>query len=1721
MAAVDVERSILSILCVKATNAFSAFRLFSCSPSRTSGLWCTNQGENHDANTSLELTVKIGEQITVLQTSKYGWNLITNTSGLTGYVPTSIVQIQPDVEQNYQMNQKFGALPVLSSLTRALVDVKSRLLKSGREGRTEEFNDLKEKVTGLTELRAAMLSAKDAKEKQRVTLEIYKKIDEARRRYNKEFAIRNKQGQQLSIDDTSILQIYHLYQEEAKSQSEERRESLDITPIPEATLPVSPRSHSKTIKLTDKKKMPQPNLLSPPISAKGPQISPRGGTMSSPRGNTSLSPRATLSKDSGVVSPKDRRSTVKFSKKPVQLRLRFNVFEESSRLPVMETVNSMRHLYLAVRTVSCPGEDMELFFSIINQESGEITENFVVRTDQTMSNNEKVNSSAVFVYIQPKDYSYDQLFLSCRAYRYAKFPAKESKSKRSSVMINTAAAGERAYKRPVAMGFIPLPSERWIAPMDVEQSITMVTSNSDQSFASLHESVLGRQSSAMLCKDLRIMVRAETLGGDLSRVKRLSQSIEDLPWISKLRLPDIVRQKRRHDLYITLESGSFSIGEDIEITVEARLPDGKVIPGSISYGNNKEMISTYQSALMHKTSTPVWRETLRFHIPFELLQKTHIFFKVDNHNAQGRDKSLFTYIPVCSADGSVLPDGEHHLTCYRSPTPPPASLALDQIYYLNEQVISEYISKRSDVLTISALLTSNILNRDANTFKLLNWEKNPMAALDAIRSFELFDQAQVVRIFQVILTAQLELYERFPQIIVFDSIVHLIRMIMDERNSEYYDILLEFIQEKSLSPLVHTHLVAGIIHYLGHNDPAEHSNMIKLCLKTLYPLAKLINRSYSALPPEGGVIQPIQPQWLRIIKSMCSLMSKNLPKSYNLHVLALKNLAPFLSEIRTSFNNEEIGDIVGELLDTFIDDNENHVPSEMIHVLQVVISESNPTKGDMSEFTHKVMKFLLTRMETAESHDTNGAHQNLTLLCAIIDFTRTNRHRGIISGLFQSVNHLSNKSSVKDTPVANLQMCHICLFDLIYTLRLEDYQSNVLNLGHRKQVEFYTFILKTLSRCMMEPPFPDEETELKLLVKLSIQYFIRCSLEVLPQIFPTYVENANQAQQSEVRIYELLVQIALNLALSPDLTLENLSITRRVNLMQRYGDLRVKVLDDTVQLFKKIKQQSTEFVSQTIGQVLRLMFIKHPDIQESALSLYLRILQQVMDVPEGILSFRSQTIIELESTAAEGMITSDFLNFFSKSLQELFRRDESLEVFGTEFIQDIKQQTRLLYELASVPKETVFDDNRVFVMVKLMDGVVGEVGRQDSYIKYAHNLAYLHSHSNHFIEAGHSILLHADQLAWDGLIMVPRITLRETALPDESHRDRKETLYRMAIRYFSQGKAWEKAADLIRQLTQVYTEEIWDLQGIADLLKNEAEMFRNILTTERLFASFFRVGFYGRGFDDLNGKEFIYVGEEAERLADFSERMLSQFPGAELLKSTDQPSEGGRGKRLLIVSVNPSTEDEARGQTPAYMDEKYPPNMKKYFRHNDAVRKPKVPGVKSDNEFEDLWLNNTYYITKIKLPSYQRRSEIIRKVEVWVSPIENALSSVSGKNREIEEMVSEHERDPQRDLRPFTMTLNGVIDAAVNGGVAKYQDAFLTPSYLSENPKNERLVDDLRWELVRQMSILTTGVKVHGARCGEDMRGLQEKLENFLARTKSDMLRSMPNLEEEWKKLLS
>lgn len=58
-----------------------------------------------------------------------------------------------------------------------------------------------------------------------------------------------------------------------------------------------------------------------------------------------------------------------------------------------------------------------------------------------------------------------------------------------------------------------------------------------------------------------------------------------------------------------------------------------------------------------------------------------------------------------------------------------------------------------------------------------------------------------------------------------------------------------------------------------------------------------------------------------------------------------------------------------------------------------------------------------------------------------------------------------------------------------------------------------------------------------------------------------------------------------------------------------------------------------------------------------------------------------------------------------------------------------------------------------------------------------------------------------------------------------------------------------------------------------------------------------------------------------------------------------------------------------------------------------------------------------------------------------VSPLENALSVVENKNQELRTLIGQYQhKQLHSNVNLLSMTLNGVVDAAVNGGVARYQE---------------------------------------------------------------------------------
>lgn len=52
----------------------------------------------------------------------------------------------------------------------------------------------------------------------------------------------------------------------------------------------------------------------------------------------------------------------------------------------------------------------------------------------------------------------------------------------------------------------------------------------------------------------------------------------------------------------------------------------------------------------------------------------------------------------------------------------------------------------------------------------------------------------------------------------------------------------------------------------------------------------------------------------------------------------------------------------------------------------------------------------------------------------------------------------------------------------------------------------------------------------------------------------------------------------------------------------------------------------------------------------------------------------------------------------------------------------------------------------------------------------------------------------------------------------------------------------------------------------------------------------------------------------------------------------------------------------------------------------------------------------------------------------------NAVETVESKNKELDRIISRLSADKTQSINPLSMILNGIIDAAVMGGIAKYEE---------------------------------------------------------------------------------
>lgn len=114
--------------------------------------------------------------------------------------------------------------------------------------------------------------------------------------------------------------------------------------------------------------------------------------------------------------------------------------------------------------------------------------------------------------------------------------------------------------------------------------------------------------------------------------------------------------------------------------------------------------------------------------------------------------------------------------------------------------------------------------------------------------------------------------------------------------------------------------------------------------------------------------------------------------------------------------------------------------------------------------------------------------------------------------------------------------------------------------------------------------------------------------------------------------------------------------------------------------------------------------------------------------------------------------------------------------------------------------------------------------------------------------------------------------------------------------------------------------------------------------------------------------------------------------------------------------------------------------------------------------------------------------------------------------KELYDLIAQYKADPNKNINPFSMRLQGIIDANVMGGISKYQEAFFTEQFAkSADGKGQQAnVHKLKCLILEQVLILETALALHGQLAPVDVQPLHKRLlERF-----SQLKQSLSGLEK-------
>jgi len=435
-----------------------------------------------------------------------------------------------------------------------------------------------------------------------------------------------------------------------------------------------------------------------------------------------------------------------------------------------------------------------------------------------------------------------------------------------------------------------------------------------------------------------------------------------------------------------------------------------------------------------------------------------------------------------------------------------------------------------------------------------------------------------------------------------------------------------------------------------------------------------------------------------------------------------------------------------------------------------------------------------------------------------------------------------------------------------------------------------------------------------------------------------------------------------------------------------------------------------------------------------------------------------------------------------KSLKTILTYAQQDSELSDSFNSFPEQVQDLVFNLHMILSDTVkmkeYSDDPEMHMDLMYRIAKGYQTSPDLRLTWLENMAIKHKEQKHHAEAGmckiHSAALVSEYLHMledrkympNGAVTYSKLTpnaLDESAVSDDIVSPDEEGIcngknftengliefLETAAEEFTQAGMFEAVNETYKPVLKI-VEANRDFKKMSEIHKKLHLAFEKIndLQGRRVFGTYFRVGFYGQRFGDLDGEEFVYKEPMLTKLPEIKCRLESFYSnkyGADnLIIITDS-------KQVELSKLNP---DKAYIQItfaePYFDNYELRDRVTAYERNHNICRfiysTPFTVDGLPHGELAEQYKRKTILTTVNHFPYIKTRIQVAHQKQIILTPIEVAIEDIQMKVAKLDSAIKSN------DPKILQMELQGSIGTTVNQGPIEIARVFLQELFEGKVP---------------------------------------------------------------------